>query len=178
MRHNFKIMATHKFKKLSEWMTISRKFFWEKGEHWEGAENIISFKIKTRRKKALTHNIRYKKVQLSNNSSLCCFSCIFKNVSLVGVCSLFRWLTGGIFSAVWFFCTSLFVQVSSSRVWRVSVEVWFSASNGETRNSNLDLGGEQILVGHGRGVLRARVVRSSLHPDGKLTLLPAGLLVG
>ena len=42
-------------------------------------------------------------------------------------------------------------------------------------NSNLDLGGEQILVWHRRGVLSARVVRSSLHPDGKLTLLPAGL---
>ena len=79
------------------------KFLGKGGALGVGAENIISFKIKTRRKKALTHNIRYKKVQLSNSSSLCCYSCIFKNVSLVGVCSLFRWLTGGIFSAVCFF---------------------------------------------------------------------------
>ena len=39
-------------------MTISRNFFGGKGVALGvGAENIISFKIKTRRKKALTHNI-------------------------------------------------------------------------------------------------------------------------
>ena len=38
-------------------MTISRKFFGAKGDIGRGTENIISFKIKTRRKKALTHNI-------------------------------------------------------------------------------------------------------------------------